>query len=190
MKLVIIFGPPAVGKMTVGMELAKITGLKLFHNHVTIELVLNFFEFGTPAFNRLVGEFRRRICEEVASSELEGMIFTFVWALEVPPDKKFIDEISQIFETKNGTVYFVELVADQAERLKRNDTELRLSQKPSKRNVEESNKRLIENDTQYQMNSIEEFFYTENYLKIDNTSLKPVEVASRIADHFDFTSGG
>jgi shikimate kinase len=53
MKLVILFGPPAVGKMTVGQELAKATGLKLFHYHVTIELVLNFFEFGTKEFSRL-----------------------------------------------------------------------------------------------------------------------------------------
>ena len=51
MKLVVIFGPPAVGKMTVGFELAKLTGLKLFHNHLTIELVLNFFDFSTPQFN-------------------------------------------------------------------------------------------------------------------------------------------
>ena len=43
MKLVLIFGPQAVGKMTVGQELAKITGLKLFHNHMTIDLVSNFF---------------------------------------------------------------------------------------------------------------------------------------------------
>jgi len=34
MKLVIIFGPSAVGKMTVGQKLAKISQLKLFHNHI------------------------------------------------------------------------------------------------------------------------------------------------------------
>ena len=44
MKFVILFGPLAVGKMTVGQELEKITGLKLFHNHMTIELVLPFFD--------------------------------------------------------------------------------------------------------------------------------------------------
>ena len=40
MKLVIIIGPPAVGKMTIGQALEKITDLKLFHNHMSIELVL------------------------------------------------------------------------------------------------------------------------------------------------------
>jgi 2-phosphoglycerate kinase len=52
--LVFIVGPPAVGKMTVGFALAERTGLRLFHNHQTIELALNFFEFGTPPFGRLV----------------------------------------------------------------------------------------------------------------------------------------
>jgi len=33
-KFVILFGPLAVGKMTVGQELGKITNLTLFHNHM------------------------------------------------------------------------------------------------------------------------------------------------------------
>ena len=47
MKFVLIFGPQAVGKMTVGQELAKITDLKLFYNHMTIDLVGQFFDYGT-----------------------------------------------------------------------------------------------------------------------------------------------
>lgn len=58
MKLVIIFGPLAVGKMTVGYELERLTGLRLFHNHMTIDLILHFFAFGQPPFRRLVSEFR------------------------------------------------------------------------------------------------------------------------------------
>jgi len=42
MKLVMIIGPQAVGKMTVGHELEKITDLKLFHNHMSIEMVSPF----------------------------------------------------------------------------------------------------------------------------------------------------
>ena len=61
MELVIIFGPPAVGKMAVGMELEKLTDFKLFHNHMTIELVQPFFNYGTATGKKLVGEFRRRL---------------------------------------------------------------------------------------------------------------------------------
>ncbi len=76
MYFIIIFGPPAVGKMTVGLELEKLTGIKLFHNHTTIEPILKYFEFGSPAFNRLVKNFRRQIFNEVANSDLTGLAFT------------------------------------------------------------------------------------------------------------------
>ncbi|MCG3259823.1 MAG: hypothetical protein H7644_08755 [Candidatus Heimdallarchaeota archaeon] len=70
MSLIIIFGPPASGKMTVGRKLAELTGFKLLHNHISIELFLQFFEFDSPHFSRLNSEFRRRIIEEVALSNL------------------------------------------------------------------------------------------------------------------------
>ena len=43
MKLVFILGNAAVGKMTVGQALMKITNLRLFHNHMTIEPVMEIF---------------------------------------------------------------------------------------------------------------------------------------------------
>jgi hypothetical protein len=74
MKLVIIFGPQAVGKMTVGHELEKVSDLKLFHNHMTIELVQPFFNYGTAEGKRLVKLFRNEIFKDVANSnqEVEG----------------------------------------------------------------------------------------------------------------------
>ena len=42
-KFIMIVGPQAVGKMTVGQELSKITNLKLLHNHMTIELLTKIF---------------------------------------------------------------------------------------------------------------------------------------------------
>ena len=52
MKLVLIFGPQAAGKMTVGQELVKMTDLKLFHNHMTIDLVSPFFDYSTKEAKR------------------------------------------------------------------------------------------------------------------------------------------
>lgn len=43
MKLIFLIGDAAVGKMTVGQELMKITDLRLFHNHMTIEPVIEIF---------------------------------------------------------------------------------------------------------------------------------------------------
>jgi hypothetical protein len=190
MHFVVIFGPPAVGKMTVGHELAQHTGFKLFHNHMTIDLVLNFFPFGHPQFGKLVGEFRRRILEEVAASDLKGLIFTYVWALNEPADKASIDEYASIFRDRGGDVYFVELEAEQAERLKRNSTEFRLAQKPSKRDVARSQQNLLDADEGYKLNSSDDFFYQENYLKINNTLLSAAETAQMIVSRFGFCTRG
>ena len=185
-KLLILFGPPAVGKMTVGNELAQMTGLKLFHNHMTIDLILPFFDFGTPPFNRLVGTFRRMILEEVAQSELPGLIFTFVWALNLKSDRSFIDGLTEIFYQVGANVYFVELQASQEARLARNKTEYRLAQKPTKRNLERSEQNLLELDDNYLLNTTGDFFYKDNYLKIDNTYLSAEEAAIQICTHFDW----
>lgn len=85
MHLVLIFGPAAVGKMTVGHELAGLTGFKLFHNHMSIEPVLDVFPWGSPSFVRLTSEVRRRVIEEAVVAELTGLIFTYVWAFEILP---------------------------------------------------------------------------------------------------------
>ncbi len=188
MKFIIIFGPPAVGKMTVGYELAKLTGFRLFHNHMTIELVLNFFDYEQSQFHTLVAEFRKRIFEEVAASDLTGLIFTFVWALELELERAYIERSCDIFREKGADIYFVELEAELTERLNRNESEFRLLQKPSKQDVEQSRNHLLENNEKYKLNSDGDFFYQENYLKINNTNLPADETARRIVEEFGFNT--
>lgn len=184
MKLVIIFGPRAVGKMTVGYELERLTGLRLFHNHMTIDVVLRFFPFGSPPFHRLVTEFRTRIFEEVAASDLPGLIFTYVWALDHAGDKAHVDRLCDIFRRRGAEICFVELEASLDERLRRNETELRLAEKRPKRDLEFSRRNLLEIQEKYQLNTGGEFFYPERYLRIENTHLPPDEVARRIVEAF------
>jgi len=182
--LVFIIGPPAVGKMTVGHELALRTGLRLFHNHQTIDLILPFFPFGSPPFGRLVSEFRRRILQEVASSDLPGVIFTFVWAFDLAADDAVVEEYSEIFRSRGGRVAYVELETSQEERLRRNETEFRLAAKPFKRDLVASRRQLIELDDKYQLNSRGRLAGRDDYLHIDNTRLSAAEVAERIISFF------
>ncbi|MGH7714292.1 MAG: hypothetical protein ACREOG_23645 [Gemmatimonadaceae bacterium] len=190
MTLVVLFGPPAVGKMTVGLELEQLTGLRLFHNHMSIDVVLNFFAFGEPAFQRLVSEFRTRLCEEVAASNLPGLIFTFVWALDDPRDKAFVDRLASIFSERGRQVYYAELVATVDERLRRNETPRRLAHKAPKRDTARSREQLLDTDRKYRLSTNGDFFYPERHLRIDNTSVAPAEAARQIARNFELPLAG
>ncbi|GMK41308.1 hypothetical protein PCCS19_43640 [Paenibacillus sp. CCS19] len=184
MKLIILFGPQAVGKMTVGQELERITPLKLFHNHMTIELVSPFFSYGTPPGKRLVRQFRQMIFEEVAQSDLAGIIFTFVWAFDLESDWNYIQEIRQLFESHGAETIFVELEADVEERLARNQSPHRLAHKPTKRDIAFSEGDLLRTMENHRLNSIEGEFEGDNYMRINNTELSPEQVAVMIKKRF------
>lgn len=184
MKLVVIIGPQAVGKMTVGQELEKITGLKLFHNHMTIELVAPFFEYGSQAGQRLVDLFRKEIFEEVSNSNGKGLIFTYVWDFNEPEDQKYLEQLCSIFKSKGSDIYFVELEADKEERIKRNKSPHRLKHKPTKRDVDKSERELIDSAEKYRLNSHEGEIAEPNYLRVNNTSINAKKTAKMIKDKF------
>ena len=186
MHLVVVFGPPAVGKMTVGHEICRRTSYKLFHNHLTIEPFLGIFEFGSPSFNRLSAEFRRRVVEEAVASDLPGLVFTFVWGLELVPDREFLEWYVDLVEGAGGRVSFVELYAPLEERLARNNTEFRLAEKRSKRDREFNDGNLVSLE-EYVLSTqpgvriaAHELLDRHEHLRIDNTSLSAAEVADLV----------
>ncbi len=182
MKLLFMVGNAAVGKMTVGQELAKITGLRLFHNHMTIEPVLEIFgQYNSEAIMRL----RQVIFEEFAKTDNYGMIFTYMWAFDRQSDWDYVEYVKSIFMPYDTEFYYVELVAPREVRLERNATENRLSQKASKRDIESSNQRLISDDTRYRLESLDGEIPFDNYMKIDNTNLAPDVVAQMIKEQFN-----
>ena len=88
--LVFIYGPPAVGKLTVANALARRAPFRILHNHVTINAVSAVFEFGTPAFNRLVGSFRQQLLEAAAHEKID-VVFTYVFA---PGDEPHVERFA------------------------------------------------------------------------------------------------
>ncbi|MCZ8516624.1 shikimate kinase [Paenibacillus filicis] len=183
MKFILIFGPQAVGKMTVGHELEKITPLKLFHNHQTIELLYPYFGFG-PEMWRLNDLFRKEIFEQMSKSNSTGFMFTYVWGFDLPTDWEFVDQICNIFETKGHEVCFVELEADIEERLIRNKSPHRLHHKPTKRDVERSEKDLIRTIEKHRLNSLPGEITRDNYIRIQTTNRTPEETALLIKERF------
>ena len=181
MKLVLLVGNGAVGKMTVGQELMKQTGLRLFHNHMTIEPVLEIFgQFHTNAILQMREVFFR----EFAKTDNYGMIHTIMWAFDCQEDWDYINHVVDIFKENNAEIYCVELVAPQEIRLLRNETPNRLTHKPSKRDIDQSRERVIAMDQKYRFESKPGEIPFENYMSIDNSELEPEVAAAMIKERF------
>ena len=184
MKLVVIVGPHAVGKMTVGQALAERTGLKLFHNHMTIEIVSELFENMPEERGRLTALFREEIFRAYAPSGEKGMIFTFMWAFDQQSDWDYVQHVEDIFVSQGAEVYYVELCADYELRIARNRTENRLLHKPSKRDIQRSEERFKRLEKKYRLNSLPGEVNKEHYIRIDNSNLSPRQAADMICEAF------
>src|SRR5687767_11349707 len=109
MRLVILYGPPGVGKLTVARELATLTGFRLFHNHLTVDLVSAVFPRAHPSFGPLITRFRREIFAEAAGAGVD-LIFTYVYLH--PDDEPDVRTLIEPVVGAGGTVHFVQLTCD------------------------------------------------------------------------------
>lgn len=185
-KVIILVGPPAVGKMTIGQELSKTTGFPLFHNHVTIEMLLPLFSYKSKSFKRLNNLFREEVFREFVSLNAPGFIFTYVWAFDLEDDRKEIEKLINQSVGSINNAYFIELSAPLPTRLERNSTPNRLRYKESKRDIEWSARNIKEVERNHILNSNRQhiFPFPERHIKINNTHLRPEEVSRLILEKF------
>ena len=107
MKLIFLHGLPGVGKLTVARELAEVTRFKIFHNHLTVDLVESLFEFGSQPFVELREKMWLAVFSEAAAASLSGLIFTFAFDRTVR--STFIEHLREMIESSGGGILFVEL---------------------------------------------------------------------------------
>ncbi len=107
MRLIFLHGLPGVGKLTVARELAKLTGFKVFHNHLAVDLVESVFDFGSLPFVELREEVWLAVFKRAVEADLNGLIFTFAFDRSVRTD--FIKNTRAVVEPAGGDVVFVEL---------------------------------------------------------------------------------
>ena len=112
MKLVFLHGAPAVGKLTVARELATLTGFRLFHNHLTVDLVSSLFPFGSEPFVFLREQIWLAAFGAAARNNL-SLIFTF--NPERTVRDHFIQDAIDLVESAGGKVVFIELICSEAE---------------------------------------------------------------------------
>ncbi len=184
---IIILGPHAVGKMTVGQELAKLTDLRLFHNHMSIELTRKLFAPNEKEeFQSLNRAIRQKVFDLFATRDLPGLIFTYMCAFDQQEELDYLKRLIELFKSNGAKCCVVELCADFEERLIRNKSENRLLHKESKRNLDWSEAEMRETGEKYRLNSYDgECLPFENYIKIDNTNISPTEVSKMIIERFE-----
>jgi hypothetical protein len=182
MTLVFIYGTPGVGKLTTARALAALTGIRLFHNHLSFDLVKAVFDFPTPAFARLAETVRLATFEAAARERLPGLIFTCVYA--AGEDDAFVDETVAVVGRHGGEVAFVRLVCDSAINEQRVAAEDR-----------RAFGKITSVDSLRRMRArwrLDEAIPLRDSLEIDNSTLDPAAAARVIADHFSLpirTSG-
>ena len=121
--LVLILGPHAVGKMTVGQELAKITELRLFHNHMSIELTRKLFDYSEKEWRVLNETIRQTVFELFSKGDFPGLIFTYMCDFDMQEEFDYLEKIIDKFKSNGANCYIVELCADFEERLVSNKSE-------------------------------------------------------------------
>jgi hypothetical protein len=173
MKLIFLYGSPAVGKLTVAGEIAKHTDFKVFHNHLSIDCIEPIFEFGSKSFFKLIDLIRVETVTEAARVG-QNLIYTFCYAKDL--DDAHVEKITKAVEENGGEICFVLLKAERSEL--------------DKRVVEESRKLMGKAKTVEMM----DYFHTtydlfspvpeRESLIIDNTNLSAETVARQIIKHF------
>jgi tRNA uridine 5-carbamoylmethylation protein Kti12 len=176
MKLIFIYGSPAVGKLTVSNELARLTNYKVFHNHLTVDAILPIFEFGSPPFTKLNDEFRKLLIAEAVSHHV-NLITTYCYAKGL--DDERVEELLKLVEENAGEVNLVLLTCE------RKQLETRVLAE-SRQNFEKVKtvELLDEVLDKYELFST---IPNRKSLVIDNTNLSAEMVAKQIIEHFNLS---
>lgn len=178
MKLIFLYGPPAVGKLTVATILAEQTGYKLLHNHLLQNPITEIFPYENPANRLLVREFRLRILEEAVKCNID-LIATFGNAGNFA--FSHIDDVIRIIESGGGEVILVQLTADRETLLARVENEFR----------KKHGKRLTKEKLEHMMNENPDLFETYpklRHLKIDTSFLQPEQAVEKIQYYVNETN--
>ena len=171
MKLIVLFGMPATGKLTVGKELAALTGFRLFHNHLVVDLLLSVFDFGSPGFVELREQIWLSVFREACREGVPGLIFTFAPEATVRPE--FIGRLVETMTSEGGSADFVELTCPIAVLRSRIDSE-------SRRGFKKLTS-LEVFDKLHNTGALFNYAMPEPQLSVDTSRSTPAEAALRIA---------
>ncbi len=122
MRLLVLYGPPASGKLTVAKSVAKASGYPLFHNHLVADFASALFAYGTDGYAAFSEKLRTMAVDAAIKASHPGLIMTFAYGVETAGGKRddaVLKSIANRVTRAGGTVLFVRLTCDDADLLKR-----------------------------------------------------------------------
>jgi len=172
MKLIVIYGPPAVGKLSVAKELSKLTGYKLFHNHLTFDLINSILEVDNKKFWDYHNKLRYDMIKIIVKAKMD-FITTFGYTKKYT---KPLNDIVNLIKKNRGKVYFVQLICNEEELYKR-------VKHPNRKNYKKIyHVKVLKNDIK-KYGYFDSVPYVPNII-IDNTRLSPKKVALKIKEYY------
>jgi hypothetical protein len=117
MKLLLLHGAPAAGKLTVAKALLRQVPGRLFDNHAAIDLARTIFDFGAPGFWELVRSLRYAALEAGATHGVALVVTTFCYA--EPDDRPQFTAFEEIIQRNGGELLPVFLRCSREEALRR-----------------------------------------------------------------------
>ena len=169
---VLLYGPPAAGKLTVATELARQCELKVVDNHASVDPALRLFDFGDPGFGALVEELRVALIRAAARAEID-IVTTLVYGHGV--DDEHVRKITEATTGLGGQVHRIQLVPPDDVLERRVSMASRI---PTKKIADLDVLRVMMQ--RYDLRSP----IHEDDLRIDNGDLSPTHVAQIISDAF------
>lgn len=174
-KHVLVYGPPAAGKLTVATELAARFEVTVLDNHLSIDPALRLFTFGTPEFADLVEEIRVALIGAAARAGRD-IVTTLVYASRL--DDEHVLRLSEATTNAGGVVHYVQLRPDDTVLEHRVTGESRIT--TTKISDTETLKEIL---ATYDLTTP----ISEDDLTIDNSDIAAEAVANLIGQAFDLT---
>lgn len=179
MKLIFIYGPSAVGKTTVGGQLAQLTGYRFFFNHLTVPAAMAIFPgHKDRSRDEEYWQLLRRLrldCIQTAAKVGLNTIFTLAYQGAI--DDESVDEIVDVVTSHGGTIHFVQLSAPEDILMERvgnkSRSDLRLGKITDPAYLKEALTPGMYESVKY-----------SGVLKLDTTDLQPEAAAKRIVSYF------
>jgi len=173
MKLFLIHGAPATGKLTVARELALLTGLPLVDNHAAIDIARMVFGFAQPGFWDLVHDVRVTTLRGAAKANVPRLITTAAYSH--PADASLVRDYDHAIAECGGVIEPIHLFCSEETLMARVSASERAQK--GKIATPEGLRSYLDRNNFVAMPR-------DNCLSLSTENTGPIETAATIAKHF------